>query len=359
MKQNVTQGELYSGENSIVLSRLASSGMKVKCAYFDPPYNNKDGLRYYDDKQEDDIWLEEIAFRAEIVRDMLELDGSFWISIDDTMMHYLKVRLDRVFGRENFVSTIIWQHRTTRENRAVFSNCHEYILVYARNARAFKRSRRRLPYTSEWATRYKNPDSDPRGPWQSVSATAQAGHAISTQFYQLVAPNGTVHVPPKGRCWAIAEQKMQQMISDGRIWFGKYGKGVPRIKNYLSENAGGLVPDTLWLANVVGTTASAKKHMMSIVEAKEIFETPKPEELLKRILDIATNPGEVVLDAYLGSGTTAAVAHKMGRRYIGIEVGDQITSYCVERLRSVRDGEKGGISESVEWQGGGEFTLVA
>lgn len=352
------QGQLIQGDNLAVLASLVELERQVVCAYIDPPYNNHDRLHHYEDSVDDATWLDQITQSATQIRDLLADHGSLWVSIDDGMMHYLKVRLDQVFGRDNFISTIIWEHRTSRENRAVFSNNHEYILVYARDRRKFKSHRNPLEYTSEWKSRFQNPDNDPRGQWQSVSATAQAGHATKSQHYLLTCPDGREVLPPKGRCWTLTKERMLLAIQEGKIYFGRNGLGVPRIKKYMSEVDGGLTPHTLWKSEEVGTTASAKKHVLNVSGDICVFETPKPEELIARIISIATNPGEVVLDAYLGSGTTASVAHKLGRKYIGIEIGEQIATHCVNRLRSVCQGEQGGISKAANWQGGGNFKFV-
>ena len=328
---------------------------KVKCIYIDPPYNNGDKYHHYDDKMDNDAWLGEMEIIIKKMKELLTSDGSLWISIDDNQVHYLKVLCDKIFGRNNFVTTIIWQQRTTRENRKVFSNNHEYILVYAINPFEFKKSRNLLPANDEIIKRYKNPDNDIRGLWQSVTANVQAGHAVSSQFYEIIAPNGKKHSPPKGRCWIYNEERMQREINNNNIWFGSDGNGVPRIKKFLFDSQKGVTPETLWLANEVGTNKTAKKHLLTMFPNNKVFDTPKPEELIKRIFDIATNKGDLILDAFLGSGTTAAVAHKMNRSYIGIERGNQIYDYICPRLGMVIDGERGGISSMVSWNGGGGF----
>jgi adenine-specific DNA-methyltransferase len=327
----------------------------VRCIYIDPPYNNQERYAHYHDALSHAAWLANLGERLEQLAPLLREDGSLWISIDDREVHYLKVAADAVLGRENFVSTVVWQQRTTRENRKVFSNNHEYLLVYAKDARRFRQARNPLAPSSDLLSRYKNPDGDARGPWQSVSANVQAGHGTASQFYVLVAPNGRRHEPPKGRCWVYSQRRMQQEIHARNVWFGKDGNGVPRLKRFLSESQPGLTPETLWTAAEVGTNDSAKKHLLQLLPDDTVFETPKPEALLHRILHIATHPGDLVLDAYLGSGTTAAVAHKMGRRYVGIEEGRQAVTHCFTRLRHVVEGERGGISEQVGWSGGGGF----
>ena len=252
------------------------------------------------------------------------------------------------------MTTIVWQQRTTRENRKVFSNNHEYVLVYAKDLRRFNETRNSLELSPEVRARYRNPDNDPRGPWQSITANAQSGHGTPDQFYKLISPNGRIHEPPSGRCWIYGFKKIQKEISAGNIWFGKDGNGVPRIKRFLSEVRTGLTPHTLWTAEEVGTNDFAKKHLIKLFP-DEIFDTPKPETLIYRIIQIATSPDDLVLDAYLGSGTTAAVAHKCRRQYIGIEEGHHAVTHCSKRLQFVVDGEESGISKLVGWSGGGGF----
>jgi len=285
----------------------------------------------------------------------LSEEGSLWISIDDREIHYLKVAADKILGRQNFVTTIVWQQRTTRENRRVFSNNHEYILVYAKNVKRFAEARNGLPANVELRERYKNPDNDKRGPWQSVSANVQAGHATRSQFYTVVAPNGRRYTPPNGRCWVYNETKMKTEIARNNIWFGRDGNGVPRLKRFLANRPLEVTPETLWFGSDVATNDSAKKHFLQLFPKRDVFDTPKPESLIHRILHIASKPDDLVLDCYLGSGTTAAVAHKMGRRYIGIEQGTHAATLCVQRMRKVVDGESGGISDKVKWKGGGGF----
>ena len=345
---------LFHDDNLEVLRELQEQlAGKVACVYIDPPYNNRERYRHYSDTLSHEEWLTRVTARLELLRPLLSANGSLWISIDDREVHYLKVAADRVFGRNNFVSTIVWEQRTTRENRKVFSNNHEYILVYAAEPRAFKAYRNLLPVGPEQLSRYRNPDSDPRGPWQSVSANVQNGHAVSSQYYDVVGPNGRVHSPPEGRCWVYSERRMQEEIAIGNIWFGESGEGVPRIKKFLNGHRAGLTPETLWTSAEVGTTDEAKKQLLQLFPEERIFDTPKPERLLSRILEIATNEGDLVLDAYLGSGTTAAVAHKMNRQYVGIERGEQAISYCAARIRMVIGGDDTGVSADVGWTGGG------
>lgn len=347
---------LVQGENLAVLEALLPRyDATVRCCYIDPPYNNQERHYHYHDSRDHRTWLEETTARVELLGEFLRDDGSLWISIDDREVHYLKVACDAILGRRNFVTTIVWQQRTTRENRKVFSNNHEYILVYAKNLRRFNATRNCLKLSPEVMARYRNPDNDPRGPWQSITANAQSGHGTPDQFYKLVSPSGKVHEPPPGRCWIYSLKKMKKEIAAGNIWFGKDGKGVPRIKRFLSNVRTGLTPHTLWTADEVGTNDFAKKHLIKLFPEEDVFDTPKPETLIMRIIQIATSAGDLVLDAYLGSRTTAAVAQKCGRQYIGIEEGGHAVTHCSRRLQLVIAGEESGISELVGWQGGGGF----
>ncbi len=349
---------LVQGDNLLALKALeAEYAGKVKCIYIDPPYNTGSAFTQYDDGVEHSIWLSLMRDRLELLNHLLRDDGSIWISIDDVEAHYLKVLCDEVFGRNSFVANLVWEKRMTRENRRVFSFNHDHILVYAKNRSKFDVERNLLPLNDEVLKRYKNPDNDPRGPWQSVSANAQAGHATPSQFYDLIAPNGKRHRPPEGRCWLYTESKMKEQIRAGNIWFGTDGNGAPRIKKFLRDSDGaGLTPETLWRASEVGTNDHAKKHLIDLFGGEVKFDTPKPEGLLFRIIHIASNRGDIILDSFLGSGTTAAVAQKMGRRWIGVELGTHAITCCVPRLMRVIDGtDPGGITESVDWKGGGGF----
>ena len=350
---------LILGDNQIVLKDLKSIyEHKVGLIYLDPPYNRGNNFIFYKDSQKHDDWIEKMRTVIVEMRDFLKEDGSIWISIDDYEMAYLKVCCDSILGRENFVSTIVWQKRNTRENRKIFSNNHEYILIYAKNIKKFKIKRNLLPATQELLNRYKNPDNDPRGLWQSVTLSVQAGHAAESQFYSIESPTGKIHNPPKGRCWIYNEERMQQEISNNNIWFGSDGNGVPRLKKLLVNTKLGIVPETLWDSKFAGTTKDAKKELLSLnIYDEDIFDTPKPEQLLYRIIQIATNKDDLILDCFLGSGTTAAVAHKLGRDYIGIDIDERAFKYASERLKKVCQGETGGISNEAQWSGGDNYQI--
>lgn len=252
---------------------------------------------------------------------------------------------------------MIWEKRKSRENRRVFSFNHDYILVFAKEKSAFEAVRNPVELSQEVLSRYKNPDNDPRGPWQSVSANAQAGHATPSQFYALKLPSGRKIDPPKGRCWLYTKERMREEVAGGNIWFGPDGDSVPRIKKFLRDpSEQGLTPETIWPADDVGTNDEAKKGLIELLPDAVVFDNPKPEALLRRIFHIASNPGDWVLDSFAGSGTTGAVAHKMGRRWIMVELGEHCHTHIIPRLKKVIDGEDpGGVTEAVGWKGGGGF----
>lgn len=347
---------LIYGDNLIALKALEQdySG-KIKCVYIDPPYNTGNAFEHYEDGIEHSIWLNMIRPRIELLWNLLDPQyGSFWVSIDDSEMPYLRVMMDEVFGRQNFIACNVWQKRYSRENREAIGDVHEYVIVYAKNPKLFKQIRNLTPPDEKQKKVYRNPNNDPKGPWRPVPMTAQEGHATKEQYYEVVTPSGKIHTPPKGRCWGISKTTYERLLNEGRIYFGKNGDAQPNTIRYLSEIEG-FVPWTWWPNEEVGHTDEAKKEIHALFGKTNAFETPKPERLIHRILHIATNPGDIVLDSFLGTGTTAAVAHKMGRKYIGIEMGEHCETYALPRLKKVIDGEQGGVSSIVNWQGGGGF----
>ncbi|MCD8118265.1 MAG: site-specific DNA-methyltransferase [Lachnospiraceae bacterium] len=348
-----TENRLIHGDNLLSLKALEHLyAGQVKCIYIDPPYNTGSAFEHYDDNLEHSQWLNLMRPRLEILWNLLLKEGSIWISIDDDERDYLKVLCDEVFGRDKFLTSIIWQKRYSRENREAIGDSHEYILIYVKNRDAFKEARNYLPLTEKQMKAYSNPDNDPRGPWQSVSLLAQGFRP--NQMYTIIAPNGKHHTPPAGNCWKVIESEYRKALEDNRITFGNDGNGVPRRKQFLKD-AKGLVPWTWWPQDEVGHTGESKNEVNALFGTAS-FDTPKPERLIERIFHIATNPGDLVLDSFLGSGTTAAVAHKMGRRYIGIEMGDHAYTHCKVRLDKVIAGEdKGGVTKSTGWQSGGGY----
>ena len=348
---------LIKGDNLLALKALeATHAGRVKCVFIDPPYNTGSAFEHYDDGIEHSLWLSLMRDRLELIHRLLSPDGSLWVTLDDNEAHYFKVMCDEVFGRWNFVATIIWEKRKSRENRRAFSFKHDHLLVYAPDKAAFEKRKNALPLNNDVLNRYRNPDNDSRGPWQSVAITAQAGHGTAAQFYQIKTPSGRLINPPAGNCWRYSEARLEQLKAENRIYFGASGNNVPRQKKFLSESEdAGLTPETIWYADDVATNDLAKRHSNDLFEGSG-FANPKPEELLSRILTIATNPGDLVLDSFAGSGTTGAVAQKMGRRWIMVEIGDHADTHIVPRLRKVIDGsDQGGISKAVGWQGGGGF----
>jgi len=331
-----TQNLYIEGDNLQVLKLLRENYLgKVKMIYIDPPYNTGNDFVYNDnfdqDKQEyvhnsgqydeqgnqlvtntesngrfHTDWLNMIYPRLKVAKDLLSEDGVIFISIDDNELRNLKLLCDEIFGEQNFLSCFIWEKRTSRENRKVFSVNHDYILAFARDRTCFEEKRGSLPYTEEIKKRYSNPDNDPRGDWQSVALTVQGGHGTKTQFYKITTPSGRVVDTPSGLCWRYTEKRLKELIDDGRIYFGSEGNNVPRLKVFLSEMGQGITPHTLWKSEEVGTNDSAKKELLSLFEGKSTFDTPKPVPLLKRFLEIARkNKDSLVLDFFSGSATTA------------------------------------------------------
>ena len=347
---------LIFGDNLLALKALEQEFTgKVKCIYIDPPYNTGSAFEHYDDGVEHSLWLSLMRERLEILWRLLSNDGSFWVSIDDYEMPYLRILLDEVFARKSFLATNVWQKRYSRENREAIGDVHEYVIVYAKSPEVFKETRNLLPLTDEQRKVYKNPNNDPNGPWRTIPITAQAGHATKSQFYTIIGPNGKKFDPPPGNCWRYTRDAFERLLAEGKIYFGKDGNSQPTTIRYLSEVQGS-VPWTWWPHDEVGNTDEAKKEMLSLFDKVTLFDTPKPERLLYRILSIATNPGDLVLDSFAGSGTTGAVAHKMGRRWIMVELGEHCHTHIIPRLQKVIDGtDQGGISKAVGWQGGGGF----
>lgn len=348
---------LIEGDNLDALKALLPYyAGQVKCVFIDPPYNTGSAFEHYDDNIEHSTWLSMMYPRLELLRELLAEDGSIWVTLDDNEAHYFKVICDEIFGRENFVANVFWQKTHTRENRTDVSAVHDHLIVFAKNHEVWKEVRNMLPASEAQLDRYSNPDHDPRGNWASLPAHAKAEKGRrQAQFFTITTPSGRKIDPPAGRCWLYTENRFAEMVADNRIWFGTDGGNAPRVKKFLSEVQSGLVPITYWPYGEVGTNGQAKAEIVTLFPGEVPFSTPKPERLIERILQIATNPGDLVLDSFLGSGTTASVAHKMGRRWIGIEMGDHARTHCQPRLKKVVDGEQGGISEAVGWKGGGGF----
>ncbi|NLT52256.1 MAG: site-specific DNA-methyltransferase [Ignavibacteria bacterium] len=348
-----TENMLVYGDNLLALKALEQDfAGKIKCIYIDPPYNTGNAFDHYDDNLEHSIWLNLIKPRIEILRNLLSEDGSLWISIDDDESHYLKVLCDEIFGRSNYINTIIWHKKHTRSNDAKWlSDNHDFILSYAKNKMNWKRNL--LPRSEDTNKGYSNVDNDPRGAWASGPCHAKTPNI--KDIYPIKTPSGRILEPPPGTSWRFSKEKFQELIDSNRIYFGANGNNVPRYKRFITEVQEGLVPLTIWFKDEVGDNQEAKKEVKQF-NVSDIFATPKPERLIERVFQIATNKGDFVLDSFLGSGTTAAVAHKMGRKWIGIELGEHCHTHCIPRLQKVCEGtDQGGISKAVEWKGGGGF----
>ena len=345
---------LIQGDNLQALKALLPLHRgQVKCIFIDPPYNTQSAFEHYDDNLEHAQWLSLMLPRLQLLRELLREDGSIWVTIDDHEGHYLKVLMDEVFGRGNFVDSVIWQKADSPRNSArQFSSDHDYMLIYSKAPEWIPT---KLARTEEANSIYSNPDDDDRGPW--LPGDPYANKPYSKGLYTIAGPTGRTFQPPPGRFWRISEERLRELDADGRVWWGPTGDARPSIKRYLSE-VGDLVPRTFWSKDAVGSNRTSKNEMRALFPDAASFTTPKPEALLKRVLDIATNPGDLVLDSFLGSGTTAAVAHKMGRRWIGIEMGEHARTHCLPRLLKVVEGEAGGISRAVGWAGGGGFRFA-
>lgn len=332
---DIFDNRLICGDNLLALKALEQEFTgKVKCIYIDPPYNTGSAFEHYDDGVEHSLWLSLMRDRISILKRLLHHEGSLWINIDDNECHYLKVMCDELLGRENFVTSIIWEKADSPRNSArQFSTDHDYILVYSKDPSWVPR---RLPRTAEADAIYANPDDDPRGDW--LPGDPYANKPYSRGQYTITGPTGRTFQPPPGRFWRVSEERLRELDSDGRVWWGPTGNARPSIKRYLSEVAD-LVPRTLWRKGEVGSNRTSKNEMRGLFPGDTSFATPKPERLIQRIITISTNPGDIVLDSFLGSGTTAAVAHKMRRRWLGVELGPQCESHCLPRLRNAIDGK--------------------
>jgi adenine-specific DNA-methyltransferase len=359
---------LIQGDNLLALKALIPVyAGRIKCIFIDPPYNTQSAFAQYDDKLEHSQWLSMMFPRLVLLRELLTEDGSIWVSIDDNEAHYLKVLMDEVFGRMNFIADVAWKRRDGAPNDRKIGSTYDHVLVFSRARigaakktlaeEGFNFMQRTEKADAEYRE-YEEPFGiDERGPFRKVDSTgnAKGGRFVESLIYPVTNPfTGETVFPRKGRCWVYKREDMEKMIADRRFFWGKDGKaGTPMRKLFRSEAKQGMTAPTIW--DDVGLNQHAARELELIFGEKASFETPKPEGLMKRIVEIATNPGDLVLDSFLGSGTTAAVAHKMGRRYIGIEMGDHARTHCVPRLQKVIDGEQGGISEAVGWQGGGGF----
>lgn len=349
------ENRLVFGDNLLALRSLEQEfAGKVKCVFLDPPYNTGSAFSHYDDGIEHSIWLSMMRDRLEIIRRLLAKDGSVWITVDDNEAHYLKVLSDEVLGRWNFVANVVWQKKYTVANDAKWlSDTHDHILVYAGDKASWRP--RRLPRTDDMAARYRNPDHHPKGPWKSTPLHAKSGSANSERF-SFTFQNGVAWSPPPGTFPRFSVETLKRLDEAGEIWFGADGNAAPSRKTFLADlKESGPPAPTIWLHGEVGNNHEAREEVKAF-NPEVPFSTPKPEKLVRRVLELSTTPGDLVLDSFAGSGTTGAVAHKMGRRWIMVELGEHCHSHIIPRMRKVIDGEDpGGITDAVGWKGGGGF----
>jgi adenine-specific DNA-methyltransferase len=359
-KQRVSDNDIFDnklifGDNLLALKALeAEYTGKVKCVFIDPPYNTGSafGKFGYEDGLEHSIWLGLMRDRLEIIKRLLSDDGSLWITIDDNEAHYLKVLLDEIFGRANFVRNIVWQKKYTSANDAVgIPDSHDHILVYCKTG---KFSRNLLPRTEKQNSLYKYDDNDGRGSWRTDNLSVKT--YSESYDYEIKNPaTGVIYRPPAGRCWQTSQERMANLIAENRIYWGKGGIGAPQLKRYLGEVQQGVIPNSWWPHDEAGHNDESRKEQ-KVLFGQDAFSTPKPERLLEKIIFLATNAGDLILDSFGGSGTTGAVAHKMGRRWIMVELGEHCHTHIIPRLQKVIDGDdQGGISKAVDWKGGGGF----
>lgn len=370
---DTTENLYIEGDNLEALKLLQEGYLgKVKMIYIDPPYNTGNDFIYKDDFRMDSKkydeesgavddegnrmvqnsdsngrfhsdWCSMIYSRLLLARNLLTDDGVIFISIDDNEQSTLKILGDETFGERNFLADFIWEKRTSRENRKVFSINHDYILAYAKNRDIFELVRGSLPYTDEILKRYSNPDNDTRGPWQSVALSVQGGHGTKNQFYQIKTPSGRLVDPPSGLCWRYTESKLNELIADGRIYFGAEGNNVPRLKVFLNEMEQGITPHTLWKAEEVGTNDSGKRELNALFEGLSTFDTPKPVSLITRFLEIANKTNDfLVMDFFSGSATTAHAVMQANskdggkRRFIVVQMPEK----CDESSEAAKAGYK-------------------
>jgi adenine-specific DNA-methyltransferase len=352
-KHDIFDNILIHGDNLLALKALEQEFTgKVKCIYIDPPYNTGSAFEHYDDGIEHSLWLSLMRDRLLILQRLLSDSGSVWVTLDDNEAHYFRVMADEIFGRTNFIADIAWQKKySPGNNQKGISSDHDHILVWAKDATKWDWNL--LSRTSKQDKAYRNFDNDPRGPWKSSDLT-RAEHR-DRDYYPILTPSGREVWPAKGRSWSRPPDEIERLRTDNRLWFGVNGDSKPSLKRFLNEVQEGVVARTIWLRDEVGDNEQAKKEI-KVLFPDDIFLTPKPERLLQRIIHIASNANEIVLDSFAGSGTTGAVAHKMGRRWIMVELGEHCHTHILPRLKKVIDGKDlGGITAAANWKGGGGF----
>ena len=350
-EKDIFDNILIHGDNLLALKALEQNyAGKIKCIFIDPPYNTFSAIPNYPDGIEHSLWLSLMYERLQIMRDLLAENGSIWITIDDNEAHYLKVISDEIFGRANFIGSVVWQHSVQGKNDAKgLSLHHNYLLCYRRSDH-FKIGR--VPRSEEHNKNYSHPDRDPKGLWRS--GDVRSPHPRPNLRYDVITPSGGV-IPPPENGWRWAESSFWEKVETGEISFVNDETRVLR-KIYLCDQPG-RVPESIWFGDDVGTTREATRDLKEAIKGtSDLFPTPKPERLVERILTLTTQPGDLVLDSFAGSGTTGAVAHKMKRKWIMIELGDHCDSNILPRLHKIIEGnDSSGITSDVDWRGGGGF----
>lgn len=350
---------LIFGDNLLALKALEQEfAGQVKCIFIDPPYNTGSAFTHYDDGLEHSLWLSMMRDRLEILKNLLSVDGSLWITIDDNEAHYLKVLCDEIFGRDNFIANAVWEKvYTPKSNGRGLSSDHDHVLVFQKSPQWLRTGWNLVPRTETQKGRFKNPDKDPKGPWRTypLDVRTEDEKRREKYRYEVELPSGRKVKPSSGRHWALPREEFEKQRAAGEIYFGKKGDAMPTKKTYLREAKSGVIARTWWTYSEVTGNQDAKREILKLF-GDSGFITPKPEKLIERILTIATNTGDLVLDSFAGSGTSGAVAHKMGRRWIMVELGEHCHTHIIPRLRKVIDGEDpGGVTQAANWRCGGGF----
>ncbi|WP_377291534.1 site-specific DNA-methyltransferase [Rhizobium sp. SG2393] len=366
---------LVQGDNLEALKALLPYyAGKVKCIYIDPPYNTGNESWVYNDnvnspeirawlgsvvgKEAEDLsrhdkWLCMMYPRLRLLKEFLSDDGSIWVSVDDNESHYMKVILDEIFGRKNFIANVVWQKSYTANQTAKhISDNHDHLLAYAKDEDLLVIGK--IARTPEQEKTFKNPDNDPRGDWKAENLSA--GKFYSEGQFPIIGPTGKSFLPPKGRYWRCNQSQYENWLNDGRITFGLKGTGRPMLKKYLREMDEGLKLSSWWPHNENGSNKEASIHLKSIISEGNVFQTPKPEKLLKNIIQVSTSAGDMILDSFAGSGTSASAAHKLNRKWIAIEMGEHARNHIAPRIEKViENSDDGGVTSEVNWSGGGGF----
>lgn len=358
--KDIFDNMLIHGDNLLALKALEQQFTgKVKCIYIDPPYNTGNAFEHYDDGLEHSIWLGLMRERLELLNRLLMKEGSIWINLDDVEAHYCKVMCDEVFGRQNFVADVAWEKADSpRMDAKLFSTRYDHTLVYAKDVELLEFNQVRV---EEIPKHYDKVDE--KGKRYYLKPLRAMGQQDGREdrpnlYYVMIAPDGTEVYPIRadgsdGR-WRWSQNQVNEHPNSIEWVNGRKGWS-PYYRIYADANAT-RPPETLWSFSYAGSNRNAKSEQAALFGTEHAFTTPKPEKLIMRVLEVATNPGDLVLDSFLGSGTTAAVAHKMGRRWIGVELGDHCYTHCKVRLDKVIDGEdQGGITKAVGWKGGGGY----